>query len=698
MYLDSTYPTAVFCIIATEFCERFSFCGLRTILSLYLRNVLEFSEDASTVIYHIFIMACYVLPVVGAICADSYSGRYRTIRNFSLIYLAGNTLMCIAAVPVLDHNPILLSFLALFLIAVGTGGLKPCVAAFGAEQFQLPEQKELLRYFFSVFYFTINLGGFVGMIVTPIVRKAVSCFGDDTCYLLGFGFPAVLMLLSILLFVLGKNFYKLKTPKKNVILEFIKCSSYALGQKRKLSKRIRQEHWLDYAKSNFEMKLIKDMKIVFAILLLFVPLPIFWSLFDQQGSRWTFQASHMDASVLGIQIVPDQMQVINPAMVLVLIPVFDKGFYPYCEKKNILKNPLHRMALGGMAAGLSFISGILELVLETTYPDVPQRNRISVNVINTMPCDVTIWNSLDKERNLESGNSIRFRNILKHNKTSYKLSVNAPKNCGNISLTNKNIQVQKTLEESQEDTFIISYDEIKQIRSYLTDPIDSTKSISGIPKIRIDYVKNTNLLQNITVTFRSSSGLEDMYFLGTENQDFGVIASPYMEIPQGVYECVISSGNNNRDYEKHFHLAFGGVYSLIITENHGKVEFVKLFTTSAPNSINILWQLPQYFLISIAEIMFGVAGLEFSFTQAPKSLKTVTIAGWYLSTAAGNLIVIVIAHVFKRQAYEFFLFAVVIVADMVIFTEMASGYHFVELEVDSSVLIVNQSKIEEEDH
>lgn len=89
---------------------------------------------------------------------------------------------------------------------------------------------------------------------------------------------------------------------------------------------------------------------------------------------------------------------------------------------------------------------------------------------------------------------------------------------------------------------------------------------------------------------------------------------------------------------------------------------------SDPNCVNILWQLPQYLLISVAEIMFGVAGLEFSFTQAdgrpvkitggktavfqaPKSMKTVTIAGWYLSTAVGNLLVIIITqlNLFKSQ-------------------------------------------------
>lgn len=89
-----------------------------------------------------------------------------------------------------------LTFIGLFLIAVGTGGIKPCVAAFGGDQFHLPRQRHLLERFFSVFYFTINLGGFVGMIFTPVLRKGITCFGEDTCYAVGFGFPAILMLIA----------------------------------------------------------------------------------------------------------------------------------------------------------------------------------------------------------------------------------------------------------------------------------------------------------------------------------------------------------------------------------------------------------------------------------------------------------------------------------------------------------------------
>lgn len=99
-----------------------------------------------------------------------------------------NTILCL-------FRP--LTFLGLSLIAIGTGGIKPCVAAFGGDQFHLPSQRQLLERFFSVFYFTINLGGFVGMIFTPVLRKGITCFGEDTCYSVGFGFPAVLMLIAI---------------------------------------------------------------------------------------------------------------------------------------------------------------------------------------------------------------------------------------------------------------------------------------------------------------------------------------------------------------------------------------------------------------------------------------------------------------------------------------------------------------------
>ena len=89
------------------------------------------------------------------------------------------------------------SLLGLFIIAVGTGGIKPCVSAFGGEQFVRPEQDRQLEQFFSYFYISINAGSLLSTLLTPILREDVQCFGQSSCFPLAFGVPAVLMLIAI---------------------------------------------------------------------------------------------------------------------------------------------------------------------------------------------------------------------------------------------------------------------------------------------------------------------------------------------------------------------------------------------------------------------------------------------------------------------------------------------------------------------
>lgn len=96
----------------------------------------------------------------------------------------------------------------LALIAIGSGGIKPCVAAFGGDQFKLPEQAAQIATFFSLFYFTINSGSLISTYLTPILRKDVHCFGDDSCFPLAFGLPAVLMIVAV-----GKIYTKQKMSK-----------------------------------------------------------------------------------------------------------------------------------------------------------------------------------------------------------------------------------------------------------------------------------------------------------------------------------------------------------------------------------------------------------------------------------------------------------------------------------------------------
>lgn len=92
------------------------------------------------------------------------------------------------------------SFIGLFLIALGTGGIKPCVAPFGAEQFQLPEQEEKMKQYFSWFYASINLGATASTLLTPNLRNK-ECLDADSCFPLAFGVPAALMVVALSKFI-----------------------------------------------------------------------------------------------------------------------------------------------------------------------------------------------------------------------------------------------------------------------------------------------------------------------------------------------------------------------------------------------------------------------------------------------------------------------------------------------------------------
>lgn len=90
-----------------------------------------------------------------------------------------------------------LTILGLFLVALGTGGIKPCVSAFGGDQFKIPQQATQLATFFSLFYFAINAGSLISTFLTPVLRMDVKCFDQEDCYSLAFGVPGVLMVVSI---------------------------------------------------------------------------------------------------------------------------------------------------------------------------------------------------------------------------------------------------------------------------------------------------------------------------------------------------------------------------------------------------------------------------------------------------------------------------------------------------------------------
>lgn len=181
-----------------------------------------------------------------------------------------------------------------------------------------------------------------------------------------------------------------------------KCIVHAIRIRSKERLTKPRYHWLDYADQKFGKQLVYDIKCLLKILILYIPFPIFWALFDQQSSSWTFQATQMDGYVSSkFTIKPDQIQVLNPLLALVFIPLFNFVVYPVLEKVGI-KTPLRKMILGMTLCGVAFVaSGFLEMALQKSYAEMPQKGEGQLRVFNGQSCGYRIQTDLENGTNFE---------------------------------------------------------------------------------------------------------------------------------------------------------------------------------------------------------------------------------------------------------------------------------------------------------
>ncbi|KAI5703930.1 hypothetical protein M8J76_015062 [Diaphorina citri] len=669
------YPKAVFFIVINEFCERFCYYGMRTVLSLYMHLVLLYDEKTATVMFHIWTGLCYFFPLFGGIIADTYLGKFLTIVILSIVYLGGNVLLTVTAIDPLNIPKRTFTLVGLLLIAVGTGGIKPCVSSFGGDQFIVPEQSAQLEKFFSLFYFSINAGSLISTFITPIFRHDIQCFGQEACFPLAFGVPALLMFLAIIVFIIGKPMYKINKPKGNVALEVFQCTIRAIKNKFKTKKSQRtKEHWLDYANDKYDQGTIEDIKTLLRILLLFVPLPIFWALFDQQGSRWTFQANRMDGRVFGtsLEIKPDQMQLINPLLILTFIPLFQYVIYPLVDKCG-LNRPLRKLTVGGLLAALSFVvSALVEFNIRAHSQIAPQDRHFSLRIYNSMDCDFVFHSPLKNERVLRAMDMLALNNIpingTQHFAALFEPSTSCP------YVLNKTFQSSVLGADGKITEYYLIRDEKQQAHLRRLGEFHDLRNINSSLKMQILYGSE---LQGKRITLESDDGFHQDIDLPT-----GACYTEYIEgIPAGVYEV----RSENKVLKSNMELQDDNVYVLNLnTEASPEHRTARLLKDDSSNKVSMLWLFPQYIIITAAEIMFSITGFEFAFTQAPVSMKSAVSACWLLTTAFGNLIVAIVAEakIFENQAYEFLLFASLMVVDMGVFALLAMRYKYVEEDED----------------
>ena len=300
-------PKSMSYIVGNEAAERFSFYGMKSILIVFMTKYLidssgngDFmSPEQAKEWYHFFVSSTYFFPVIGALISDIFWGKYRTIITLSIVYCFGHLCLAFMDLHLMTSilEPRIWLAIGLGLIAMGSGGIKPCVSAHLGDQVD-NSQKNILDKVFSCFYFAINFGSFFSTLATPWVLLH---YGPAVA----FGIPGALMFIATIVFYIGRHKFVAMPPAGLQL----------------------------YKDELFSKKGLKSFASI-GVLNIFVA--AFWALFDQTGSAWILQAENMDRTVdLGFckfELLSSQIQAINPILVMLFIPIFAYGIYPFCGR------------------------------------------------------------------------------------------------------------------------------------------------------------------------------------------------------------------------------------------------------------------------------------------------------------------------------------------------------------------------------
>ncbi|HYH94440.1 POT family MFS transporter [Hyalangium sp.] len=349
------FPPQIPFIIGQEACERFSFYGMRNILTVFLIDYLlrnahpdpAAREAMAKSHFHLFMSGVYFFPLLGGYLADRFLGKYRVIFWLSLLYCAGHA--CLA----IFENSVNGFYTGLFLIALGSGGIKPCVAAMVGDQFT-SDNKDLVKKVFAIFYWSINFGSFFASLFIPLALKS---FGPAVA----FGIPGVLMFIATIIYWAGRRHYVIVPPTGKNPHSFLKVVASAVRNPKQ-----RGGDWLSGARQEHPEEALEGVRAVLRINLLLMPtIPFFWMLFDQKASTWVVQARAMDPQVAGFTFQPSQMQFINPLLVMILIPLLAVVIYPAFQRLGWELTPLRRMPLGLVIGAVSYIiAGYYQVIIE----------------------------------------------------------------------------------------------------------------------------------------------------------------------------------------------------------------------------------------------------------------------------------------------------------------------------------------------
>ncbi|TKV97230.1 hypothetical protein SEVIR_9G480800v4 [Setaria viridis] len=390
-------------ILVTECFEELAYYGIQFNLVTFLKNVLHENNVTAARNYTNWQGTCYIAPLIGAIIADSYLGRYLTTLAFFIVYLLGMATMSISASFPTCAGPDCLQdgssksfvfFLGLYMMAIGAGGIKPCVSSFGADQFDdsIPAERQKKDSFFNWFFFAIYIGSFVS-------GTAVVWVQDHYGWVVGLGIPTLFIAFAIATFMLGSGSYRVQKPLGSPIVGVLQVivaaarkwavrvphddsllheapdkASMVDGHKLQHTPQLR---FLDKAaviSSDEELAdpwrlctvtQVEELKVIVGMLPIWATGIVYFSVLAQFSSTFLEQGRTMDKQVGAFAIPPASLASFDAVSVIFWVPVYDRVLVPAARRLTGKERGLSELQRFGAGLVLSVLVMTAAALVET---------------------------------------------------------------------------------------------------------------------------------------------------------------------------------------------------------------------------------------------------------------------------------------------------------------------------------------------
>jgi POT family proton-dependent oligopeptide transporter len=634
--ISDRMPSGVPYIVGNEGAERFSFYGMKAILKIYLialfvrfvdesavsADVMGDAEARSTEIVHLFMAGTYAFPLLGAIIADRLLGKYHTILWVSLIYCAGHAVLAVAGrfggMEQYDAAEMSM-YLGLGLIAVGAGGIKPCVSANVGDQFTA-SNAHLVTKVFQVFYFIINYGSFFSTILTPLFLRY---FGPEVA----FGVPGVLMGIATIVFWMGRHKFIRVPPTPGgrlglfdtlvTALLFTPLFSVIVGY------FVLWEHFLAETQLAAEQAGTEFPGITGRLV------------GEYFAHYWWLPVGTIVALALGFFLFRVRQRIqANESFLAVL-----------------LYNLTHQQERG---AGMGFFD-----VGRAKYGDEAGDGPPAVLKITLVFSMVSVfWALFDQHASTW---------VDQARQMALTLTVPAYLGYWGVAAT-----IGMSLYAG---VWLFRWLGNDPLAYRLTRMVLATVLASGVAAAILDAV-GPPLGDEVASTSNSQTIRLRMMTVELHPAQLSALNPLFVMLVIPALNFLIYAPLRRRGYEiKPLQKMTVGMF-LASAAFAAAALLQEAIQTAGAGEVPVLWQIVPYFVMTVSEVLVSITGLEFAYTQAPRAMKSTLMSIWLFFVTMGNLLVAFLAPL--QKTYElsqfFWLFAGLMAGAAVLFSVLAYFY------------------------